>query len=83
MSVVANTTAAASLNGSSFSNLPPQLAFIHETSPLVLVGSTFFILPLIAIVFNIAWQLVSLRRVAGGLNKVGLLAHHPPFCLRS
>lgn len=73
MSVVTNMTAAASFNAFSFSNLPPQLAFIHETSPLLLVGSTFLILPLIVVILNVAWQLVSLRSIACGLYKVGLL----------
>lgn len=62
MSIVTNTTvAASSSNGAafSFSNLPPQLAFIHETSPFVLAGSTFLIIPLIVIILNVAQQLVS------------------------
>lgn len=73
MSIVTNTTVAASSSNDaafSFSNLPPQLAFIHETSPFVLAGSTFLIIPLLVIVINVAWQLVS---------RLLCVPHHP-FC---
>jgi hypothetical protein len=53
-----NTTATALSNDAAFS-FSNQLAFIHETSPLVLAGSTFLILPLVVIILNVAWQLVS------------------------
>lgn len=80
MSIARNIT---SSNDSafSFSNLPPQLAFIQETSLLVLAGGTFLILPLIVIVLNVAWQLVSrvLWNEMGRLTTlIAEIIAHPP-----
>lgn len=58
MSIVRNITVATSSNDA-VSSFSKQLAFIYEMSPLVLAVSTLLILPLVVIVLNVAWQLVS------------------------
>ena len=71
MSIVTNATVVASLNEGAFSsfNLPPQLVFIQEASPFVLAGSTLLVLPLVAVILNVAWQLVSRPLRGGGLDR--------------